>query len=272
MPDPKPKGLHAKLALILGDLEGLEPSGRNKHFSYDYWEANQVSAMFRTRLNKMGISFMADVVDIRIDAGKTAKGGHTWLTTLRVLFTLTDSESGETISGHGVGQGDDPSDKGSNKAFSGALKYWLLKVFLVGGEDAEADDRADRRYEEDNRSVGYSGGYDGDEYDARSSRRDDRRVEIQDVDPPITGIERGGRSTQATEIQVTRVRDLAGKLEMGLSGLGGIIEQVLDRKVDLDGPEEPRAEMRRFLESLSADDIGNVIRYLESMVDLSEGR
>jgi len=284
MPEIKPKGINAKIAAILGSLGEEKPAGHNKHFSYDYWSSEQVTGLFRSRFTEHGLTLMADVIDYDVKEGKTSKGGHTWLTTVRVYFLVTDVETGEKTGGHGIGQGDDPGDKGSNKAMSGALKYWLLKTFLMGGEDAEADERTDKRYDDDVRGHGGDydarsrgrsrGGYDDDPYDTSSGQsRDtsrDGRVEVQAVDPPIEGIERGGRSTQATEIQVARVRDLAGKLEMGINGVSGILDQVLGREPDLRNAEEPRTELRRFLEGLSADDIGNVIRYLEAMTELKD--
>src|SRR5688572_13574460 len=102
----KPAGLHAKMVAILASLDGMKPEGHNRHFSYEYWEITQLTGAFRARFAEHGLAFMSDVVDYQVLEGRTSKGGHTWLTTIRVLFTITDTATGETVSGHGIGQGD----------------------------------------------------------------------------------------------------------------------------------------------------------------------
>jgi hypothetical protein len=240
--------IHTKMVAVMGTLGAEKPQGSNRHFSYDYWTADQLSALFRSRFVAQGLSFMADVVDYSVQEGKTSKGGQTWLTTIRVLFSITDTVTGEIISGHGIGQGDDPGDKGSNKAFAGALKYWLLKTFLLGGEDAEADEATDRRSE---------------------TVRESSRAPVRDVvvgDSDIEGIERGGRSTNATEVQVRRVRNLARDLRYGADATNDLIGDILGSKADLPGdPEERGPAFVRHLEGLTADDIGKVIQYMEAM-------
>jgi hypothetical protein len=238
-----PKGLHAKMVAVMGDLDGFHPTGRNKHFRYDYWETNQISGIFRGLFVKYGLTFNSDVVDI--DLIPTGEKG--FLTTLKVLFTVTDQETGESISGHGVGQGDDTSDKGANKAFSGAMKYWLLKTFLLGGEDAESDAMEGR---------------------AASS---DVKIESSNIE----GIQRGGRSENATDVQVRRVRQMAVELKYGPEEMNGLFEQVLANPLDL--PEDPAdqgAAVRDYLGALPSDDMGRLIQYMEMMTDkeLAEGR
>jgi hypothetical protein len=246
--------IHTKIVAVMGAITGdMKPEGRNPHFNYRHWTTDQITGFFRGQFVRQGLSFMADVVDFDVQKGETAKGGKTWLTTIKVLFSVTDTVTGEVVSGHGIGQGDDPGDKGSNKAFAGALKYWFLKTFLVGGEDAEADESTD----------------------VRSEPRQETRREARDVvigDSNIEGIERGGRSTNATDIQVRRVRNLARDLRYGADATNTLIADILDRPpVDLPGdPDERGPALVKFLEGLSADDIGKVITYMEAMASPEE--
>ena len=236
-------GLYTKLVAVMASLEGMTPQGSNRHFSYDYWETNQVTGVFRPLFVKHGLSFMSDVVDFDI----RSRGEKSLLTSLKVLFTITDIETGETISGHGFGQGDDTGDKGANKAFAGALKYWLLKTFLVGGEDAEADERTDRR----------------------ASRDEARNVTVTDSE--ISGIARGGRSTNATDVQVKRIRNLATDNKFDAGKTADLIEDILDVRIELpEDPEEVGPAFVRSLESMSADDAGKVIQSMEKMADDGE--
>lgn len=231
--------IHTKMVAILGQMGSLVPTGKNSHFRYEYFESTEVAGTFRSLFIKHGLSFMADVVDYDVQP----RGAKAMLTTMRVLFTITDTETGETVSGHGLGQGDDPGDKGSNKAFAGALKYWLLKTFMVGGEDAEADRQTDQRGDRD--------------------REDDVVVE----DSNITGIERGGRSSKITDVQVKRISKLANDLGYGVTKLANLLEDVLGEEIELEGedPDDERRALKKFVESLPADAAGNVIQYMEKM-------
>lgn len=254
--DMLPKGIHAKLNQILATMpENMRPEGQNKHFDYDYWSLDQISGYFRNRFGNLGLSFLADVesFDIREHAfvNRYGKESKSFLTTLLVKFRIHDWETGEWVEGHGVGQGDDPGDKGANKAFSGALKYWLLKTFVVGGEDAEADERTDRRTE-------------------RSSRRgaDDEDQEVAIGESKITGIERGGRASKTTDAQIRQIRHLAKDLGWKTAGAARRIAEWVGDEIEL--PEEPELQadaLLRYLESLSADDAGMIIT---KMVDLKD--
>lgn len=232
--------IHTKMVAIMGQMGSLEPTGQNSHFRYAYFEATEVAGVFRALFIKHGLSFLSDVIDYDVQS----RGAKNMLTTMRVLFTLTDTETGETVSGHGLGQGDDPGDKGSNKAFAGALKYWLLKTFMVGGEDAEADDRTDQRSDRD--------------------RPSDVVVEESD----IKGIERGGRSTNATDVQIKRIRTLTGDLEYGTTKLMNLIEDVLGVTIptpDDGDPDDERRALKRYIEDMGSDDAGKLIQYMEQM-------
>jgi hypothetical protein len=55
-------------------------------------------------------------------------------------FTAHDGETGETLSWDMYGQGSDSLDKGAFKSTTGAVKYGLLKLFLVPtGDDPERE-------------------------------------------------------------------------------------------------------------------------------------
>jgi hypothetical protein len=67
------------------------------------------------------------------------------LLTLRFTWTLTDGETGETLSFQSIGTGADSGDKAAYKAATGALKYALLTGFLIPtGDDPESDIATDK--------------------------------------------------------------------------------------------------------------------------------
>jgi hypothetical protein len=79
-----------------------------------------------------------------ISEGLTPSGKQALLT-LRFTWTLTDGDTGETISFQSIGTGADSGDKAAYKAATGALKYALLLGFLVPtGDDPESDAATDK--------------------------------------------------------------------------------------------------------------------------------
>jgi hypothetical protein len=246
VPDMPLKGIHAKLAWIMDTLPtGLEPSGWNRNQKYGFWEAGQITGLFRARFGALGISFLPDVLSFDVREHATKSEGRSYLTTIMVRFTLTDTETGETVSGTGIGQGDDPGDKGSNKALTGAVKNWLMKLSLVGGEDAEADERTDERAQAP----------------SRGTQRVSRDVVIEDSH--IEGIQRGGRANKATDVQIRQVRELARDLHLGPGGVADLMLEVLETGVALPAENEDQGPaLLNALETLSAESIGKLIAWM----------
>lgn len=128
--------LAAKLVEIIKDLPMIEKKGRNDFHKYNYAMEVDFLEAVRPRLTERGIlmSMSVDSVDI---ANKGEKGGM--VTTIQTSHTFLDSETGETLTFKGAGQGEDKGDKGIYKAQTGALKYALAKFFLIStGDDPEA--------------------------------------------------------------------------------------------------------------------------------------
>ena len=243
-----PKNLVQKLAEVILEIGPMSPSGENKFHHYKYFSDEQISSAFRDKLAKRNIVITPQVMDYEIREFQTAKGGHSFLTTMKVMWTIQDGDSDmhDDIIAVTVGQGDDPGDKGANKAMTGAFKYFLLKMGMIGGEgDAEADESTDKR------SVGA----------AKSA------MTISDSD--IKDVQRGGRSKNATQAQVKRVRVLAGQLGLTPPGVAIIIKEVLDKDVDL-GVGDQGPPLVEFLGKLGAEDIGMVVQKMTEMKELNE--
>jgi|GEM_PF-4547377 len=54
-------------------------------------------------------------------------------------YTLACGDTGATITTRWTGEAADSQDKGINKAATAALKYWLLKTFLISTGDEDPD-------------------------------------------------------------------------------------------------------------------------------------
>jgi ERF superfamily protein len=137
-----------KLCKVMKSIGGVKKKGYNAFHKYNYvTEADLLDAV-RDKLADAGIFMSTSVEDIQTHPiGE--KGSA--LTTVRCTFTFIDSETGDTLSVKGAGQGADSGDKGVYKAITGAVKYAISKNFLIvsGVDDPEADEGTDREAYED---------------------------------------------------------------------------------------------------------------------------
>ncbi len=269
----------AEIMLEVGqDMPG--PEGENTHFRYRYYKDTQIMALYRQRLAARGLIILPEVLDYDIKLGETAKGGSTWLTTVRVKYTIVDGHTQRMLEGVGIGQGDDPNDKGANKAMTGAFKFFLMKLFMVGGDaDPEADERADER------SLGIGRSRRSRDRDDRREDRDDRprrdeyrggggyddygdddRVDIGDSN--IEGIQRGGRANLATEAQLRQVRELARDLDWKPADVTRECARIgLDELELSEDPAEQGPQLVKYLESLRSTEIGELLDEMKRLMD-----
>lgn len=137
------KHIIGKLAQVMSELNRVPKRGYNKHFRYEYvMEADLVDAV-RQKLADLSVMLISDVEEVSVDE-RSGENGTRYITAVKMRFTFVDAESGEEVSFLYVGQGEDSGDKGVYKAYTGALKYALMKNFLMGtGDDVEADSRSE---------------------------------------------------------------------------------------------------------------------------------
>jgi hypothetical protein len=135
--------LAAKIAKVMEAVGYVAKTGTNSAQGYKFVQASAVADKVREQLSKLNVSMTPTQIDV-ISEGTTPSGKQSLLT-LRFTWTLTDGDSGETLSFQSVGTGADSGDKAAYKAATGALKYALLTGFLIPtGDDPEADVATDR--------------------------------------------------------------------------------------------------------------------------------
>jgi hypothetical protein len=139
----QPVRLAAKIAKVMEAVGYVAKTGTNSAQGYKFVQASAVADKVREQLTKLNVSMTPTAIDV-ISEGLTPSGKQTLLT-LRFTWTLTDGDSGESLSFQSVGTGADSGDKAAYKAATGALKYALLTGFLIPtGDDPEADLSTDR--------------------------------------------------------------------------------------------------------------------------------
>lgn len=139
------RSLVKKLCRIMAAVDHIEKKGRNLSQGYDFARESDITHALREQFAKENVFMLPDVVEATYATGQTAKGNAKRLCTLKVKFTFEDGDTGETRSFHGMGEAEDTGDKASNKAITAAVKYGLLKSFLIPtGDDTENDPKPEK--------------------------------------------------------------------------------------------------------------------------------
>jgi len=134
--------LIAKLAEVMAAVHRIPKTGRNDFHKYDYATEADIVESVRGELAQRSVMLIPEVNEMeRVEVGHTNSGQLKVLTTLKMTFTFIDGETGESMEHGWIGQGLDSEDKGAYKAMTGAVKYFLLKTFLLPtGDDPEAEE------------------------------------------------------------------------------------------------------------------------------------
>jgi hypothetical protein len=142
------KSLYKKLVEIMSEMGRVEKKGYNAFHKYSYVTESDLTDALRDKLASRNIIIIPSLTDVQHEDT---------LTTVRMTFSLIDAESGERHDVAWAGTGDDKSDKGIYKGYTGSLKYFLMKTFLVSqGDDPEGDEATDKRAESRSQHVGVS--------------------------------------------------------------------------------------------------------------------
>jgi ERF superfamily len=148
--------LYAKLAEVMGEVGRIEKKGRNPHHGYSYAKEEDIVEAVREKLASRKVMMLPSLTGIteREYTYTTSKGEEktSVITTARVKFEFLDGESEERYACEWAGQGDDPADKGLYAAYTGAVKYFITKGFLIPtGDDPEANPGSDERSQQRSR-------------------------------------------------------------------------------------------------------------------------
>lgn len=135
--------LFAKMAVVMESVDRIPKRGTNKFHGYQYATEADVSDAVRRELatNRVAVFVSSRLLEVR-DA-ETSKGKPTLLTDVEVTVTFACADTGATFEITSVGTGDDPTDKGTYKAITGAVKYALMKSLLIPTGDDPEDDSSD---------------------------------------------------------------------------------------------------------------------------------
>lgn len=125
--------INAVMAEVGGHIDKDSKVQINNRDAYDYISHDAVTEHVRAACVKHGIAVLPSVADHQKDTNRTEL-------TVDVAFINIDRPD-DFITVRSVGYGVDNSDKGPGKAWSYAVKYAYLKLFMLNSaDDIEADD------------------------------------------------------------------------------------------------------------------------------------
>lgn len=145
--EQRPTTVYGKLAQIMGLIPPVVKAGRNDFHGYNYAKEADLVEVVRPLLSAYGIFFHWTVVERRTGGVILREGPRETRTEIKIRFKFIDGIEGVWTEPQELwADGDDPIDKGIYKAMTGAVKYALMKTFMIAtGDDPEGDKAADRR-------------------------------------------------------------------------------------------------------------------------------
>lgn len=130
--------LFAKIAHVTAAMKRVPKSGRNQFHKYDYATESDIVDAIRTAMGEHNLAIIPSV--------ERVEGINPDITRLHMQFIVACGDTGAYAVMSWVGDGQDKADKGVYKAYTGAEKYFLMKLFLVAtGDDPEQDEPQQRQ-------------------------------------------------------------------------------------------------------------------------------
>lgn len=137
--------LYQKLAAITGEIGTIKKDGRNKDQGYAFIEYAAVAGELRklfAKYNVVIVPRMPQHANQQRDTMRSAKGSVGYHILIDFTYTVVNADNPDdkfTVTWTGEATAWD--DKGTNKAATSALKYYLMRQFNISekGDDPDAD-------------------------------------------------------------------------------------------------------------------------------------
>lgn len=131
--------VYTRLARAVASLGAVKKSGRNQMQNYDYIPYEQIAPRIRESLLAEGLLLMPFAKDLVREVSENAKGSLVTYVRISMEISITDVQTGETLTFPWVGDSLDTGDKALSKAVTFGLKAFLKALFLISDKDPDAD-------------------------------------------------------------------------------------------------------------------------------------
>ena len=130
----------SKLIAVMDACQFVKKDGRNGYQNYGYTTAAGLFAKVNAELVKQGLFTQSDVSLLESRDVTTSKGNSEKYAVVQAKITVTDFESGESVTFSAPGSGQDVGDKAVMKAVTAATKYaYVTGLCIAMGDDPELD-------------------------------------------------------------------------------------------------------------------------------------
>lgn len=137
------KNIYQKLLAVMEALPKIEKEGTNDFHHYKYYQELDLVNALKDLLVKEGV-FITTSVPSQVHEGQLTLVG-----TVHKFVNVDEPE--DFLEVQMVGQGSDSGDKGGYKAITGAMKYLLMKNFLIPSGDDPENDKGTKDYSKPNK-------------------------------------------------------------------------------------------------------------------------
>lgn len=138
--------IYEAMARVSDSVRYIQERGDNREQNYKYVLGSDVKNTFHREFQRQGIICLPVTTSATLEPHATIyKGEHNqkgYMARVEVEFTLMLAENrDERYTSQFIGVGYDSTDKAINKAYTSAIKNFLISTFLVpSGDDPERDD------------------------------------------------------------------------------------------------------------------------------------
>lgn len=128
----------SKLIAVMDACQFVKKDGHNGFQHYGYTTAAGLFAKVNAELVKQGLFTQSDVSLLESRDVTSAKGNPEKYAVVQAKITVTDFESGESVTFSAPGSGQDVGDKAVMKAVTAATKYaYVTGLCIAMGDDPE---------------------------------------------------------------------------------------------------------------------------------------
>ena len=146
------RSLHRKLAEVMADVERIPKRGKAppEMGGFAFAQVGDALDPIRKAMAERHLTMVPTGIEIAGQSEHEGIGGRgqpvtTTTLDLRVTWTVTDGDTGESLTFQSIGAGADRGDKYTGKAMTNALKYAILVPFLLPtGDDPELSNSEER--------------------------------------------------------------------------------------------------------------------------------
>lgn len=144
--------LYAKIARVTAAMKRVPKNSTNTHQGYKYANEGDIMDALRAAMGDANLAIMPSVDAIERIAPTNERLGP--ITRLLMTYAVVCGDTGASVHLQWIGEGQDTGDKAVYKAYTGAEKYFLMKLFLVAtGDDPEQDEPQPRQPEPTRRQA-----------------------------------------------------------------------------------------------------------------------